>query len=160
MTLWKVKSDHVTSLLKTVEVNPSLFRVIVKLQIMTYRPFMNQPPVNFLTPSPGSLPLTHSLPATPWLHLEYARPASPFGPKLQLFAWNHLLLSTNPTDPLTTFLGFSSIFPYLIYCNVSTNLLHSLPSCSFPFLNCTFHLSIYLIIYSCVIFAVAFPHRM
>lgn len=40
MALLKVKSDHVTSLLKTLELHSSFLRVKVKIQIMTYRHFM------------------------------------------------------------------------------------------------------------------------
>lgn len=39
--LLKVKSDYVTSQLKMLGLHPSLLTVIVKPQVMTYRPLMN-----------------------------------------------------------------------------------------------------------------------
>ena len=120
-TLLKVKSDRVTSLLKTLGVNPSLLRVIVKPQIMAYRPFLNQPPINFLTSSPRTLLLTYTLPATLQLHLEYARPASAFGPQFRLFALPGTIFSYLRTW-LTSLLP-SSLFSHLLLFNI-LQLIH------------------------------------
>ena len=132
MTLLQIKSDHVTSLFKTIALYHSLLRIIVKPQIMTYRPFMNHPPIDFMIPSPRwSLILFQPHWGCILNILDMALPSG---------ISSNCLLCLEPSSPTYEpgwlpyyFPVFSVIFPYLIYCKLSTNLLHSYPILLFLF---------------------------